>query len=951
MANAAHAGFLARTELRPTKACPPRRSARGSGPTPKPPTGGDQGGPPKGFIRAAIIAAIVFVIALVAWPKHDDTKNGPAPPRDDESPANAAHAGVPPMGFQPSHGIASVRGTVTETNGAPLATATVCARQMADATGEDSTMTPRCTMVGVDGKYALVDLPAGRWMFSASAPGHMPAVHSFADGTDETRLVPNDDRSSIDLSLSLGGARIEGRVVDERGAAVPGATVTFTAHYADLVVTTDEQGAFVGDVALGMIGIAAEHAGFADAVTEAVAPTTLQIVMTRETILAGRVIDAATQLPVAGARVRPDGAEDVSWASNAESALTDADGRFRIEGLTPGRYRPFAEAIGAKGRVAESFVLGAGETAEDLVIAVGPARRVQGQVLLDGKKACREGWVSLTDPTSMDSADWRRIDENGAVLFPAVDDGKYEVGVECEGATLTVKTPLVVDRDLDGLSWTIARGLAIRGVVVDADGKPVAGVSLHASARDDSTDGDTSSGYAYTASDGSFSMVGLRAATYELTADGPMNAGPKEPIVVATTAGRDLEGVRIVMLRGGVVEGVVVDPAGAPVAFARVQSGGGGGTRFATTDAQGKFRLTGLSPGGTWLMVTSDRGRQLLSPKSETDLDVQDGKTITTRLVVKRADGFIRGRVVDAEGKPVAGAYVDADRNEYSLRLTTLSSETSVITDANGVFVITGLDDGPQVVRARSGANEATMTAVALGADVTLKIAGGAQLEGTVAFVDGRAPARFSVTLSAGYASLREDFVGTNGRFVFRSVPPGEATVTINATQGQGVATTTLTAGSASTVAVVISAFRTVSGRVVDESGRPVPNVEVSIEASSGYATTDARGEFSIERVFGEKLELEVYGQQPPYLHQHVSQKMDASSNAPIALGDVVLKPEAPMPTMPEPITGTIDGVEPPPNAPDEQLKNGPPIVDPVPEDEDEPGEAKIGPNKQLLDE
>ena len=611
--------------------------------------------------------------------------------------------------------------------------------------------------------------------------------------------------------------------------------------------------------------------------------------MVHETILAGRVVDAATQLPVAGARVRPEGGEGVAWSANQESTLTDGDGRFRIDGLPQGRYRPSAEAIGAKGRVSESFVLGAGESASDLVIALSPAHHVQGRVTLDGKTVCKDGYVSLSEKTSGEGDDWRRIDAEGSVLFPALDDGTYEVSLECDGIETYPKAPLVVDRNLDGVTWSVPRGLAIRGVVVDGDGRPLAEVTVRASGSDPSADTATN-GYAVSASDGSFTIAGLGATTYQLSADSVDHASAPSPMSLSITAGRDTDGVRLVMPRGGIIEGVVVDTAGYPVASARVQSGGGA-SRFATTDGEGRFRLTGLTAGNVWINVTSELGRQLPSSVPAKDLEVVDGKTLATRLVVKRAEGILRGRVVDGQGKPVAGAFVDADHSEFAQRLTSLSSETSVVTDTNGMFVIRGLEEGPHSVRARTGAKEATLVGVALGSDVTLKLESGAIVEGTAVFVDGHAPARFTVALTSGYASLREEFVGTSGRFTFRSVPPGAATFVVTTPQGQGQGVAKLEANGTVSVTITLSAFRVVTGRVVDENGRPVPHADVAAEASDRYATSDDRGEFVLENVFGEKLELEVYTNGEVSMHVHLSNTMDASSNAAISLGDVVLKP------------------------------------------------------------
>ena len=868
------------------------------------------------FIRAVLLLAAVFTLVAALWPRRDRPNAGArAPEAGDES---TPHAAVP-IGFSLVAGSASIAGTVTETNGVPLATATVCARQTADTTGVTPATTPRCSMVGVDGKYRLSDLPPGRWSVSATAPGHLPLVHHFAAPNDETTLAPQEARTDVDLALSLGGARVEGVVVDERGMPIVGATITATADWADFVTTSDERGVFVADVRAGMTTFVAERAGYAGSSSNVLAPSAVRLMMVRETVLAGRVIDAATQLPIAGARVEPGGGDDVVWATDEPSVLTDEAGRFRIDGLPHGRYRPSAVAIGAKGRLAESIVLGTGEVADDLVIQVAPAHHVQGKVLLDGKTVCRDGWVSLTEKSTMDGGDSRRIDESGTVLFPAIDDGRYELSIECEGIESTPKEPFVVAGDVDGVTWSVPRGLVISGLVVDADGRPVGNATVRASVHEPVPGEDATGAYASSSSDGTFEVGGLHATTYDLGVDSDTQSGLPEPLPITLAEGGDQKGLRVVLPRGGTIEGVVVDPAGKPIAGVRVQAGGVG-RRLVDTDPSGKFRLDGVTAGTASFSVASDTGRYLQVENGTKAVDVVEGKTVAARLVVARADGVIRGRVVDATGKGVAGAFVDADRSDYSFRLTALSTDTSVITDATGAFTLRGLEDVPQSMRARAGAQEATLHGVAIGSDVILALASGATLEGTVSLADGTAPQRFTLDVENGSARVREEFAGTNGRFVVRALSVGEATITVIAPQGTGTATATLASSGSASVAVLLSAYRELVGRVVDDRGQPVPYAEIVGVISDDYAKADAAGRFVIERVHGDKVELQVSGGKDVQLLAKIDRAIDPASSATIDVGDVAVQPQsyvddAPdVPLEPDPPEQRLDG----PIAPDE---------------------------------
>jgi RNA polymerase sigma factor (sigma-70 family) len=101
------------------------------------------------------------------------------------------------------------------------------------------------------------------------------------------------------------------------------------------------------------------------------------------------------------------------------------------------------------------------------------------------------------------------------------------------------------------------------------------------------------------------------------------------------------------------VTGTVVDPDGKPVAGAEVINlpREGGPTVAGKTDADGKFKVTVPMKGsGSWLFArVAGFGSDFLMPATNTPAEH------TFRLI---KDAPIRGRVLDTQGKPVAGAAV-----------------------------------------------------------------------------------------------------------------------------------------------------------------------------------------------------------------------------------------------------------------------------------------------------
>ncbi len=136
----------------------------------------------------------------------------------------------------------------------------------------------------------------------------------------------------------------------------------------------------------------------------------------------------------------------------------------------------------------------------------------------------------------------------------------------------------------------------------------------------------------------------------------------------------------MVMKKGLSVVGTVLDTKGRPIRGAKVMQGHDRwGTNYpdTTTDAEGRFQFANTAPGEMILTIQAEG----YAPELDT-IEVRDQ---TEPLEVHLAKGgTIRIRVVDSAGKPIAGAWVDADtwRKHRSL-------EWKTKTDAEGHSVWT----------------------------------------------------------------------------------------------------------------------------------------------------------------------------------------------------------------------------------------------------------------------
>lgn len=752
----------------------------------------------------------------------------------------------------------SIAGRVVDPAGAGVAGARVCGYAYSDQLPVDETRDPFCASAGPDGRYELANLLPARYVLHAHAPRFVPAVR---DDDGKLRLAAGEARTGVDLTLAPGGVEVTGVVKDIGGGTVEGAWVYLRSGVrwgpragGVATVSSEADGTFRAWVAPGAVQATAEADGYAEGGTYAIAPgQVIEILLTPESVLAGRVVEKQGGATVPYATVAVDG----DWGTPSARTTADADGRFRLTRLPPGRYKPRAVAPGRRGRAAESVLLGLGQTVEDVVIEVHPAARITGRVVLaDGETPCEGGRVELRDPAAGNEASGR-IEEDGTVEIEAAAAGTYEVEVRCEGYLPVKDLPeLAVADGVDPPEqrWTVgAEGARLRGVVLAHDGRPVPDAEVRAEAM--ATDLLWSGwGWDTTRADGTFEMKALRAGEYKVTAEADHEPSTKDPVRV-TMPERGEVTVEIRLPRGGAITGMVRDERGTPVARAQIRVEGsgrmwGGGDGAQTLD-DGSFTIDGVAPGTYRVIAARDGswGSAMRAPgKTDDDragekVEVRAGETARVELVVESQAGVIRGRVVDAHGAPVTDAFVDAEREsdsaaaaEGQTRRTMRWSwmRAPVLTDTEGAFTIEKLSPGTYTVRAfRRGGGEALAEHVAVGTSVTITIHETGSIAGVVTREGGGPPETLMVEVQAAATGFhrREEFFRTGGAFAMRDLPAGEYDLAVSAAEGTGATKVTLAEGQELRgVTIALTARAHVKGRLVAaDTGAPLAGYLVQV--------------------------------------------------------------------------------------------------------------------------
>ena len=150
---------------------------------------------------------------------------------------------------------------------------------------------------------------------------------------------------------------------------------------------------------------------------------------------------------------------------------------------------------------------------------------------------------------------------------------------------------------------------------------------------------------------------------------------------------------------------------GRPVKRARVIVAGGGRPRAATTDEQGRFRITAL-PAGTYSITATKTGfvdgafGQRRALRTGTPVELADGQQRADVDLKLSRGGVITGRVLDEDGEPLARAMVSVLRQQYVRGEKQLTPAGADQSDDRGQFRVFGLPPGDYYVSATAGGVE-----------------------------------------------------------------------------------------------------------------------------------------------------------------------------------------------------------------------------------------------------
>jgi protocatechuate 3,4-dioxygenase beta subunit len=598
--------------------------------------------------------------------------------------------------------------------------------------------------------------------------------------------------------------RIAGRIVDSVSRQpVAGALVWSGSPLVAPAVRSGADGTFVLEIPAAEEGwMEARASGFLPGERQLAkkGPEPTVLTLAPSTALSGIVVDARGR-PVAGVSVT------TSYKNGTQGfiamARSRADGEFRLTRLPPGgTFELSAARDGFARTTATARTAPAGQPSLRTRIVMADGKTAFGKVVEEGSRPVEGAGLIL-------------ITRSGDGLLEAVSDaeGRFEFRHLSPGpASLRVTHPSHAPGFLAGIeippdsssespskmpsqaarvdlgTIKLFPGETIEGRVTDGRGGPVEGAEVQVyPAEPRGFAGDWMAMQEMkeplrTGPDGSFRAERLKGGNrYNLEVQREGFVGASVPGVPAPAQ----EPLKIDLKAARSLSGRVVGPEGEPVADAAVswlQTSGPGGTSFetlGTSDADGRFRVTGFPPGTLSLQVQAEGyvSRRVEGLPIPGDRDPEDLRVTLERAIT------LEVQVLDAEGQPVPGVRVFAEpvapRTEEEDGMAFFSRfglRGAPSTDAAGRCRVIVAKPGSYWVSAgRMGLPVRNQVTVHAGSNsVEIRFPRGGEVSGRVVDENGAAVPRALVSLRQGEDVQQDEPTGADGTFVFTDVPDGD---------------------------------------------------------------------------------------------------------------------------------------------------------------------------------
>ncbi len=592
---------------------------------------------------------------------------------------------------------------------------------------------------------------------------------------------------------------------------------------------------------------------------------------------------------------------------------------------------------------ADAIEVVAPETVSGVNAELAKGGSISGNVTNTSGEPLQDIWIDVYDTASDSWINYTSTDASGNYVVDGIPSGYFKVQFYDynygylgewynDKPDLDSADPIAVTapEDVSGINAQLAMGGSISGTVTNTSGSPIDNISVYVY---DAATGDYVLS-SYTEADGSYVVSGVPTGNYKVQFrdhhqgyltewynDKP-DLDSADPIAV--TAPDDVSGINAQLAMGGSISGKVTDQDGNPIENVEINIYNAATVSYITysyTDSSGNYVVSGI-PSGEYKVRFYDNA-SLYS--TEWYNDKPDSSSADPIVVTAPEDvsginaqltkgGSISGTVTDQDGSPIAGVDVDA----YAMDGDWISGAQ---TDALGKYVVGGIPSGQYKVQFyasyfgyvnewyndKPNSNSADPIAVTAPNEVSgidAQLIKGGSISGNVANTSGE-PIKDIYVLVCDVATgdyLYSSSTDAAGNYVVSGVPSGQYKVHFR-DYHQGYLTEWYNDkpdfDSADPIAVTapndVSGVNaqlvmggSISGKVTDQDGNPIENVEINVYTMDGDwiadVQTDADGGYVVSGIPSGQYKLRFYAGYFGYVTEWYNDKPDSSSADPIAV-------------------------------------------------------------------
>ena len=593
---------------------------------------------------------------------------------------------------------------------------------------------------------AIEDTPDDTPVISAAEQ-----LSSFGDAAHDSiniaRTSTNANNNDIDdiFADKIGGT-ISGKVVDENGKSIVGATVSLNQRYnagelmrgyqagARFQATSDRNGEFIfAGLAVGInMNMWVHHDDFApkqgapfaalEDESQTLPPTILSAgysVSGKATDRGGNPLQATVELMMQPSDAFRQGSTEEILAQDIASGrhvtvMADGNGEFYIDKLAEGFWILRASYDGFATAEIRPIMLLNGKNADRQKVVLPDEFTISGIVLDEQQMPIADAKIGVARtsprPTLTGSA---TTNQQGEFTVRGLQEGSYGLSAQAPGYT-------------NGRAGRVNAGAAnvevvmqvmgsVSGRVSASTGQSISTFQLEIlrTRRGNQQYGLTGQRYQFDQTDGTFELPDLAPGSYILLgrADGYAPTYSSSFSVGRTK----VEGIDILLEAGGVITGIIVDGAGHPVSSAVISVHGedftldSNDTLFGSaigdpnnmpqvktrSNSKGEFTLNNVVPGALTLQVKhSEHLDELITSMSSS------GTTTNLGRIIIYQGGSVHGVASDKNGNRLSGGTVTVTTPNGSFFHRTITL------DAKGRYRISGLAAGTYSIIVAAAENE-----------------------------------------------------------------------------------------------------------------------------------------------------------------------------------------------------------------------------------------------------